>query len=302
MRLCLNDSGIGPPYDASMENKIKIVHDIGFRVAGITINVNANDDEIRLVKDLFAKYNMAFGPGAGGSYFDPDPAKRRTKTDHVRRMLEVAGKLGCPTIRVAGGSMDPGNVWMHHPENHTQKAFDLFVENTMELVPYAEAAKVAICPETTQWTIIDGPKRMREFVDRCGPDYVKVVFDFVNHMTYDRVYDSGSFAKRVVGELGDRIGVFHVKDVMVQDSQLVSHIDEAPLGTGLLDHESVIEASTLLEPWKTFSLEHFNTPDVPRPEQWRRGYQHIQGVADSIGHTWTDPQLTREKWQRGARG
>jgi sugar phosphate isomerase/epimerase len=296
MRLCLNDSLIGPPYRTLPEEKVKIVHDIGFRVAGIGIDINASDEDIRRVKNLFAKYSMEFGPGAGGSYFDPDPTVRRKMTERTKKVLEIAGKLGCPTIRVAGGSMNPNDRWMHYPDNHTQKAFDLFVESTRELVPYAEEARVAICPETTQWTMINGPQRMREFVDRLDTKYAGVVFDFVNHMTYDRVYNSGRFARQVVGELGDRICVFHVKDVIVREKHLVSHIDETPMGTGLLDHEAIIEASKYLEPWKTFSLEHFNESGVPRDKQWKRGYDYIQGIANRIGHRWTDPKLTRTRW------
>jgi len=301
MRLCLNDSGIGGRYRDLSEERVKIVHDLGFRVAGIGIDATATDDDIKRVKDLYAKYDMEFGPGAGGTYFHIDPERVKKNMEHVRKVLAVAGKLGCPTMRVAGGSMHPDNVWMHHPQNHTQRAFEMFIDQTRQLLPYAEDARVAICPETTQWTIISGPKRMKEFVDRFDSLYVKVVFDFVNHMTYDRVYNTTEFVRRVVAELDDRIGVFHVKDVMVQDAQLVSHIDETPLGTGLLDHEAVIEASTWLEPWKTFSLEHFNQQGVPKVEQWRRGFDYIQDVAKRMNHTWTNHHCTRERWMRGER-
>lgn len=299
MRLCLNDSRIGGPYRELDENRVKIVHDIGFRVAGIGIDVNATDDDIKRVKDLFAKYDMEFGPGAGGTYFHPDPATAKKNGAHVRKVIEIAGKLGCPTIRVAGGSMNPDNVWMHHPLNHTQKSFEMFIDQTRELLPVAEDSHVAICPETTQFTIISGPKRMKEFVDRFDSPYVKTIFDFVNHMTSYRIYESGDFARQVVAELGDRIGVFHVKDVMVQDAQLVCHIDETPLGTGLLDHAAIMEASKSLEPWKTFSLEHFNQQGVAPEEQWKRGYAHIQSVAKKINHEWTSQHCTRERWLKG---
>jgi len=299
MRLCLNDSLIRLPYDENTEERVKIVHDIGFRVAGIGIDPDATNDDIRRMKDVFAKYDMAFGPASGWTYFVPDHSKRAERVDRMKKYLEVAGKLGCPTFRCAGGSMSPDNVWMHHPENHTQKAFDLFVDSTRELLPYAEAAKVAICPETTQWTIIDGPKRMRQFVDRGESDYVKVIFDFVNQTRPEHIYNTGEYALKTVGELGDRIGVFHVKDVTIQDSNLVVHIDETPVGTGVLDHEAVIKASTLLEPWKTFSMEHFNQKDVPKEVQWKRGFDYIQGVVKKMGHVWTGQHLTREKWAQG---
>jgi sugar phosphate isomerase/epimerase len=137
---------------------------------------------------------------------------------------------------------------------------------------------------------------MREYVDRLDSPYAKIIFDFVNHMTPERVYDSGRFIQCAVAALGDRIGEFHVKDVKVADQLLVVHIDEAPMGTGVLDHEALIRASVQMEPWKTFSLEHISDlRDV------KKAHDHIQGIADRIGHTWTDPKLTRDKWVKEAR-
>ena len=170
----------------------------------------------------------------------------------------------------------------------------MLIEGTRDLVPVAEDSRCMICPETTQWTIVGSIQHMKEYVDRLDSPYVGITFDPVNHMTYDRVYESGAFMKCAIATLGDRIGEFHVKDVMVQDKLLVSHIDETDLGTGVLDHEAIIRDSTQLEAWKTFSLEHFRSRDL-----WKPGYEHIQGVANRIGHRWTDPRCTREIWEKG---
>lgn len=292
MRLCLNDAGLGAPYSGITGSRLRAIYDIGFRVAGIHPDQDATDDDIRRLRDLFGTVGMAVGPyGISASCFMPDKAAEREHKKRIRRALEIAGKLGCTTLRYSVGSMNPDNIWMHHPENHTQKALDMLIESTREMVPIAEDNRVVLAPETTQWTIVNGIERMREFVDRLDSPWARIAFDPVNHMTSDRVYDSGRFMRCAIAALGDRIGVLHVKDVMVQDKLLVVHIDETPLGTGVLDHAAVIRASDQLEPWKTFSLEHF-----PGSELWKPGYDHIQSVADSIGHTWTDPFLTHEKW------
>ena len=167
-----------------------------------------------------------------------------------------------------------------------------------ELVAAAEDNNVVICPETTQWNIIDSVERMKEFVDRCDSPCVKVVLDPVNHMNLQRVYESGRYMKCAIAILGDRIGVIHVKDVQVAPG-LVVHLNEAPLGTGLLDHAALMQASNLPAPWKTFSLEHIGY-DYTNPEHVAKvtaAYNHIIKVADESGHTFTDPGMTREKWE-----
>ena len=183
---------------------------------------------------------------------------------------------------------------MHHPENHTQKALDILIKHTRELVTYAKDAGCMLCPETTQWTIVNSIERMKEFVERVDSPFLRICFDPVNHMTSQRVYESGVFIKKAIGYLGDCIGSIHVKDVKVQDKLLVSHLDEAPMGIGILDHKALIRASAQLEPWKTFSLEHINDKNL-----WKPAYDHIQKIAGRIGHVWSDPNCTRERWLKG---
>lgn len=295
MRLAF--SGVGmPSFREVTREYLQFYKDIGFHVLGGSIDLEASEDDIKRLRDLFGEMDLAAGEchiGAG-TMAGPDKNKLKEYKKKIIRGLEVGGKLGINHLQFSIGSMHPDNIWMHHPENHTQNALDMLVKNAREIAPYAEDNRCMIAPETTQWTIVNSIERMKEYVDRVDSPYMKITFDFVNHMTSERIYDSGRYIMHAVAILGDRIGNFHVKDVMAQDMVLVSHIDEAPMGTGLLDHEAVIKASTQLEPWKTFVLEHISSRDLIKP-----AFDHIQGVARRIGHQWTDPLCTRERWEKG---
>lgn len=291
MRLCWNDS-FGGPLGSLDPAVAKRIYDIGFRVAGVNAGVwEATDAEIDRAKHVLEDAGLMPGPyGMGLSAIRPDPDETREHKKQLAGALKIAGKLGCTALRYSVGSLHPENIWMHHPDNFTQKAMDELVKHTRELAPIAEDSGCMLCPETTQWTIVHNVQTMKEFVDRCDSPFVRIIVDFVNHMNPERVYNSGEFMKCTVAELGDRIGEFHVKDVKVQDQLLVIHIDEAPMGTGVLDHETLIRVSNELEPWKTFSLEHITDLDVIE-----KAYKHIQGIADRIGHRWTSPRITRPK-------
>ena len=295
MRLCWND-GLGGPLGKMDPAEAKLIYDIGFRVAGINGGYQEpSNADIDHANNVIADAGLMPGPyGISASTLHPDKVVEKKQKKQLIQALKISGKLNCTALRYSVGSMHPTNIWKHHPENVTQKALDMLIESTRELVPIAEDCGVMLCPETTTWTIVNSIQRMKEFVDRLDSPYAKIIVDPVNHMSYDRVYESGRFMRCAVATLGDRIGEFHVKDVMVQDKLLVSHIDEAPMGTGLLDHEALIRVSTQLEPWKTFSLEHISDRNMLKP-----AYDHIQGIADRIGHTWTDPRCSREKWEKG---
>ena len=262
----------------------------------------ATEDDIKRVKDLLGEVGLVPATSSAGcSPFSPDPRQAKEWKKLITDRIKVASKMGIQSLRMSGGSMDPKNRWMHHPENHTQKALDLYVEHTMQLKAVAEDYRVMLVPETTNFTILDSIQRMKEYVDRVDSPYVKLIVDFVNKLSAYTVYQNTRFIKCAVATLGDRIGVFHVKDIQVADKLLVSHIDEAPMGDGILDHAAIIEASNQLEPWKTFSLEHFSYPNMERYDMWVKAYKHITKVAREIGHEWTSPNCTREKWEQGKR-
>jgi len=294
MRLCWNDWFGGPLRNMKPED-VKTLYDIGFRVVGINSgDIEATDADIDRAKNILADNGLMPGPyGAGRAAFNSDPATCREYKKQIARALRVAGKLGCTALRFSVGSMHPTDVWRHHPENHTQKALDLLIESTKELVPIAEDTGCMLCPETNAWTIVNSIQRMKEYVERLNSPYAKVVFDPVNHMNPERVFDSARYMNCAISYLGDCIGELHVKDVQVMDNYMI-HIEEAPMGTGLLDHAALMRASNQLEPWKTFSLEHIGDRNLLKP-----AYDYIQGVANRIGHRWTDPKCTRTNWESG---
>ncbi len=271
----------------------KKIYDIGFRIISVPFHPDATDEDIEYAKGVLEESGMMPGPtGASISPVHQDNFKEKEYKKVIAQGLRMSGKIGAPLLMISAGSMRLTEPWKPHPENHTQKSLDRMVKSCKELAPVAEDANCILCPETTQWTIINSVERMKEFVDRVDSPYVKITFDPVNHMTYDRVWDSGRYIKCAIAALGDRIETIHCKDVMVDPYQNhVSHIDEAPMGTGLLDHKALISASEVLEPYKLFAIEH-----IRNMEGFKKAYEYIQGVADSIGHKWTDPKLTRDRW------
>jgi len=295
MRLSWDD-GLRYPLGKMNREEARFIYDIGYRVVGLGDTQDATDDDITYARDIVIDAGLVIGPfWIGHAVFRPDPEEHRKHQEAIKTALRIAGKLGCSHLGYSVGSMSPQSSYMHHPENHTQRALAILIKHTREFLPYAEEANVVLCPETTQWTIVNSIERMKEFVERIDSEFLRICFDPVNHMTSQRIYESGNYIKNAFAYLGDCIGSIHCKDVGIWDQINISHIDEARMGTGLLDHEALIRASAQLEPWKTFSLEHISDINL-----WKPAYDHIQGISDRIGHAWTDPKCTRERWKKGA--
>ncbi len=282
-------------------NYLKYFKDIGFQVLGFPCDLNATDDDIKRLKDIFGEMELEVGqvtPGRRTGLLLSDPGEMKEAMKNAAKALEIGGKLGATSLQFSSGSLNPNEwgEWKFHMDNNKQESFDKVVANAKELAPIAEDCGCMITPETNHWTIINSIEKMKEFVDRVDSPFVKIVFDPVNHIDTENIYDTGRFIKCAVEILGDRIGNFHVKDGNVQkgDPINVCHINEVKMGTGILHHEAIIEVSTKLEPWKPFILEHIRDENDIKP-----AHDYIQSVAARIGHKWTDPSCTRERWKKG---
>ena len=295
VRLAYSHIKINPFREATKE-KLQFYKDIGLRVLGFVCDPDPSEDDLIQLRDLFWELDLEIGqviPFKQACLLHPDRNTFLENREKIARTLEICRKIGANNLQCSIGSLNPDSIWGIHPENHTQKALDMLVENAREVAKIAEDNQVMLAPETNLWTVVNSIERMKEYVDRVESSYMKITFDIVNYMTYDRVFESGKYARCAVSTLGDRIGSIHFKDVIVTDDKdYKGHIHETKIGTGLLDYATVIKVSTQLEPWKIFILEHIhNEQDI------KLAHDHIQNIAARIGHIWTNHHCTHEKWR-----
>ena len=285
------------------KDDFKYRYNLGFRVLGCNIDYEATDDDIKRVRDIYRENDLEVGEchiqgssdiGGLAAMMVPDPNLWVKHKQHIRKGIEICGKLGVAHIQLPIGSMNPTNVYFHHRENHTQKAMDLLVKCAQEIAPIAEDNQCLICPETNLWTIVNNIPRMMEYVDRVNNPFMLITCDFNNQMSPERIYVSGQYIRCGVVTLGDRIGCLHVKDVYVEDDKLnICHINETYCGNGVLDQKALLEASKKLQPWKLANFEHMGDKDLPK------AVEYMNRLMNEIGFKWDDHHCTRERWEKG---
>ncbi len=292
MRFSYSHININPFREATKE-KLQFYKNIGLRVLGFRCDENPSDDNVKRLRDLFGELDLEIGqiiPFQQAALLRPDKQSLLENRRKIARTLDICRRLGASHLQCSIGSLNPSDLWGIHPENHTQKALDMLVDNAREVAKIAEDNGVMLAPETTLWTVVNSVERMKLYVDRVDSPLMKITFDAVNYMTYDRIFDSGRYSRMAIAKLGDRIGALHVKDVNVSNERgHKGRIHETAIGTGLFDHQTLIRTSKQLAPWKCFILEHISDEQKIKP-----AYDHIQKIAQSIGHTWSDHHCTRE--------
>jgi sugar phosphate isomerase/epimerase len=222
------------------------------RYAGVThIDVGrcaADEEHVHHVRDLLHIHGV--GVSALGYYpnpLDPDPGHRRVVAEHLRRVIDVAPRLGVGVVATFIGR-DP-----HRP---AEANWPLFREAWPDLLRHAADRGVTVgienCPmlfSADEWpggkNLAASPAAWRRLFAEAGDAPVGLNFD-PSHLVWQRID-----AARCVREFGGRIVHVHAKDTRIDPDRLYDcgvlglgwHVPKLP-GLGEVDWPALFAALT----------------------------------------------------------
>jgi sugar phosphate isomerase/epimerase len=175
-------------------------------------------------------------------------------------LARIGAAMQAPSVYVRPGGHNPAGHWYAHPENHTQRTFDLVVDSLKQVCRVGEQDGVFIAVEGHVLSCLDTPQRIRELVDAVGSPALKFNYDPVNFTgSVKQVHDT----RIILAQLKELMGPFtvaaHAKDCALGD-ELVLHIKEVVPGTGTMNYEMFMKDFQELAPDGFFIIEHL--PDA----------------------------------------
>ena len=112
----------------------------------------ATDEAIEKAKQAVAKAGLEISAlGASMNHIAPEPAERERVNNHIRKVIEMAGKMGVPYIATMSGSM-PGRPLQQQVDEivrvYNEKYFPLCQQHNVRLLwePWPEGPNVATGP------------------------------------------------------------------------------------------------------------------------------------------------------------
>jgi sugar phosphate isomerase/epimerase len=260
----------------------------GFTVLNIVVtdpDEVRHDDVVRL-KRMFADAGLQPGQTNGlygGVLVSTDEAERAAGIEFMKRMCGLTSCLGAPNTYLRPGSINPKGPWLPHPENRSQRVFDRLVDSAQRVCRAAEDEDVKIAVEGGVVSPLYSARRVRNFIDAVGSPAMGFNQDPVNFVGgLDDAYDM----KRFLGELFDLLGDVtigaHVKDFRIVD-QLLVHLEEEEIGSGLMDHELFLRKMQGVCPDGHVLIEH-----IP-PEKFAEANRRFMVFSDRAGIVWESP-------------
>ena len=223
-----------------------------------------------------------FPPGFGS----PDKKENEAALNHYRKMLRLAGCLDAHCIGIAlnpdrGRRIDDyrregiscGAARIVPAEAWSEDAWNRCLSAVKELARDAESMEMDIAAHSHLMTPLYSPERHRQLIDAVASPRLKLLLDPVNLIHPYNYFQTTGFLNQLFDELGDSVTAVHAKDAVMLDwavTPIVTHIDEAVPGTGVMDYATFLKRTAELRKDITFHVEHFTYEDTVSAQQYIR--------------------------------
>ncbi len=240
------------------------VRGYGFRGAQWFINkpLEADDADVQRVSAAFETAGLENCQLNG--WYEPicsyDPAIRAEGLRGAERLIRIGARTNAVSVYIRPGGHNPNGHWYAHPENHSQRTFDLLVASFKQLCHVAANEGALVAVEGHVLSALDTPQRMHALVRAVDSPVMKFNLDPVNFTgTVQGVHNTDVVLNELDALLGDQIFVAHAKDLAIAD-KLVLQIDEVVPGTGAMNYPLFMQIFERRAPNGYFIIEHL--PDA----------------------------------------
>ncbi len=226
-------------------------------------------DEFRRVGDLLSAEGLSVAQANGRypSLISLDPAIRQAGIDGMKRHMQAAQALRAETLYIRPGGLNPVGPWYPHPDHHQDQAFDRAVESIAAIAEAAEAEGISLAVEGHVLSVLDRPERIADLFRQIPTQALGFNLDPVNFIgsIWDAWDPTPVYARLLAASRG-RIRAAHWKDYTLED-RLVLHIEEVPLGQGVIDHAAWLTALNEIAPHAWVLIEHLPPELIPEAKR-----------------------------------
>jgi len=236
------------------------------------------DSEVGEFKAALKKYGvLVFEFGGYSDIIHPDVAQRQKNIKNVVSCMEIAEELGSPMVGTITGCCDPRYGYNVHPDNWTEKTWELTVDSIKQILHDSAGMKVLLGVEAQVTTNLDGPKAHKRLLEDVGDPRCVVNLDPTNMVSLSNYYHTTELINECFDLLGENIHGCHAKDPYIWPDKQTVHVQEVCPGRGVMDYETYLVRMSRLKWPRTIQPEHL--PEDQYPEA--RAY--IRKVAAKVG-------------------
>lgn len=253
---------------------------LGYRAAFCPEVKLSDRKRIAEIREAFAKHAVVIAEvGVWNNLMDAEEGKRRANLEAVKQGMALAEEVGALCLVNIAGSFNPTNWAGPHPDNLSQRAFDLAVSNAREVIDAVKPRQSKFTYEMMPFCLphsADSYLKLIEAVDR--PEF-GVHMDAVNLInSVDLCFDTTAVINDCFAKLGPHIVSCHLKDIKLDENALTTHFDEVLPGEGWFDLATYLLEIERLPHQPPVMIEHLSTK-----EDYDRAREYVMRLGAEVG-------------------
>ena len=251
----------------------------GYGAAYVPATLTAGDGALLAAfESAFAAADVMLAEiGIWRNLVTPDEVTRKANLAYAADKLAVADAVGARCAVSYIGSYKAGTDYAPAAENMGQDCFDACVETVRHLLDTVKPKRAKFALEMMQYSLPDSVDSYVELIRAVDRPMFGAHFDPVNLIITPRVYfNNGALIRECFDKLGEHVVSCHAKDIILHH-QAALHLDEVPIGEGVLDYRTYLFELDRLPREVPLLLEHLEGP------AYAVARDRIFAVGDAIG-------------------
>jgi sugar phosphate isomerase/epimerase len=254
--------------------------EMGYRAAycpGVSLD---EKERIRDIEKAFKAEDVVIGEVSafGLNMMDRDKEQHKKALEDMCYKLTLADEVGALCCVNIAGFLGTDRANRTHPDNLSEVAFDLTVENVRYIVDTVKPKRAKFALEMMPWIIPDSPDSFADLIKAVDRPGFAAHIDPANIINSPRRYfKSGKLIEECFEKLGKWIVSCHAKDTIIM-GDLTVHINEVRAGTGKLDYHTYLRCLNALPQTATLLIEH-----LKNAEEYKAARDYIFSVGKEIG-------------------
>jgi sugar phosphate isomerase/epimerase len=153
---------------------------------------------------------------------DPDASRLGENLRRLGVLAAACRWLDTRIITLCTGTLNPDDMWKHHPDNIRRSTWETLVNSVREAVQIADGHEVTLAFEPEIHNVVSSAMRARKLLDEIGSPWLKVVIDPTNLFDTGEVRPLSELLREAFDWLGQDIVLAHAKP-----PQFGEHDDES---------------------------------------------------------------------------
>lgn len=252
---------------------------LGYRAAYCPSVSIEDRQRINEIEKAFSSEDVVIAEvGVWVNMLDINEERRKQNIEAVCRGLALADEVGALCCVNIAGSFNPEQWDGPHPDNISEKAFSMTVDNVRYIIDSVKPKRAKFVLEMMPWVIPDSPDSFLELIDAIDRKEFGVHLDPVNLINSPRrYYENSKLLEECFSKLGRWIVSCHAKDTILSQ-QLTTHISETRPGKGSLDYKTYLKGLDSLPQEAPLLIEHLSSK-----EEYDLAREYIFSVGREIG-------------------